>query len=197
MEALKAKHKRANRFTASDLLLVTGAASHSCVQTVHSSWDSAHPEQPLLKLTATANEASQGPPGNLWDPCRGKGNRLALLPTCKAHRLVLHATALRFATEQTSATCAAAAAASAWNICCAPRNGCSVALGTPPALSSQHCIPPKETQRPQPNPDSLTPSTPDGHNESDACEDAMCDGTVPPASSSSMDEVQARIEQFE
>ena len=193
LEALQAKYKRTNRLTASDLLLVTGAASQACVHVVHSSWDCGQPEQPLLRLSATTEDAAQGPLNNFWDPCRGKGNRLSLLPCCKSHRLLLHATALRFATEQTSATCAAAAAAAAWNICCAPRDGCSVALGGAALVSPQQAVPAREFQCAQSNQDFQFASVHDQHSASDGCEGALCSsGTVPPVPNAPCAEVQAR-----
>lgn len=195
LEVLQAKQKRANRLTACDLLLLADADALQqacrmgapCVQVVRSSWDTGLSEQSqpaLLRLAATAHEAAQGPIENMWHPSRGKGTRLSLLPAANSHRFLMHATALRFSTEQASATCAAAASAAAWNICCAPKNAWNIALGTTD-VSPEDSMPSQTSQHsPQPVP------APSHHHTAHHCESGLCSNQQPPSSDTPFTEPQ-------
>lgn len=139
LQEAQARQKRTNRLTPSDLQhlvdaslpLASAQACRTAPSVQRSSWDhglSGQAQSRLLTFAVTAREAAQGPIESMWHPCRGKGNRLSLLPAVSGHKLHVHATALLYSTEQAAATCAAAAAATAWNVCCAPLNGCDIAL---------------------------------------------------------------------
>jgi hypothetical protein len=60
------------------------------------------------------------PESSLWSRSMPPSSRLPLLPSFKCYRLRVHSLALQTWAAQTSATCAAAAVAGAWNALCAP-----------------------------------------------------------------------------
>lgn len=79
----------------------------------------------LFALSASA----AGSPGTICDPGLPRGQRLPLAPNFAVYHLAAHATALRVAPMQTSSTCAANAAAAAWNALCVPSSGQLAQLG--------------------------------------------------------------------
>lgn len=64
--------------------------------------------------------AQEAAKGSWWSTARPRGKRLPHLPTYSQFMLLVHATLLKVAPEQTSATCGATAAAAAWNALCFP-----------------------------------------------------------------------------
>ena len=119
------------------------AASNCTVTCVFSRSDPLYTDTDAAATLAAADQPDSPPPADEahsansspWDASRPRDRRLCEPPAFERYHLTVHATALRVWAEQTSATCAAAAVAAAWNVLCMPRDA-GGARGAPSVFAS-------------------------------------------------------------